>query len=337
MYKKRFFTSAPALSAIALGLVAIGTGAEMHMRDNNESLVAFVLSSDDGQEFDVQISSTLPDQIATALSDHIIATPTGAFDPDALEALEEYQQSDAGQQRIMRAWTGRILSSRNRFEEALHVLETLAPEERQQLGGAFAYAEALKGMGAIDEAIAAYQALIDDTPNHQAGHINFAMLLMQQGRLTEALPVLESAVGITNGRRKGKSLALLGALYLDRGAFDLAETALQQSIEYRPTHAPTWRRLAIARARNARATQDDTIATFQRALALSPGSAPTLGALAEYYFSVGRYDDALEPFRSASRQSQVPQEVLLMRAINLLASERPSAARNVLADLTSMQ
>ncbi|WP_300532041.1 tetratricopeptide repeat protein [Maricaulis sp.] len=337
MHKKRILTSAPALAIAALAFIAAAWGIEHQMRANNESLLAFALSSDDGQEFDARITTALPEAVTEALTGQVIATAAGSFQLDTLSELELFELATPEARLAMTAFTGRLLSSRNRFAEALVVLRSLSPDERDGLEASFAYAEALKGSGEIDAALIAYQRHIANNPNHQAGHINLAILLMRLDQHGAARPVLERAVEITSGRRKGKSFALLGILHMELAEFDQAERAFQQSIEFRPSHAPTWRRLAQAQARSGAIAQDEVIATFQRAAALSPGNGLIEIGLAEFFFSTGRFDDALAPFRSASRMMPQDGEVLLSRALNLLVSERPSAARNVLRTLRSME
>jgi tetratricopeptide (TPR) repeat protein len=336
MHKKRFFTSAPALSLAVIAFVAGAWSIEHRMRANNEGFLAFAVSSDDGQEFDARITSALPEEVTEALTQSVLATASGSFEPAMLASLAAYQAADAERRLSMTAFAARVLSSRNRFAEAMPILQSLTAAERARYDAGFAYAETLKASGEIDAALLAYQAHIDDNPNHQAGHINYAILLMRLDRHAAALPVLQRSIEITSGRRKGKSFALLGMLHLELGDYEAAERAFQQSIEFRPSHAPTWRRLALAQARSGRASQAEVISTFQRAAALSPGNGLIETGLAEYYFSVGRFDDALAPFRSASRNVEQSGDVLLDRAINLLVSERPSAARNVTRTLTTL-
>ena len=333
MHKKRILTSAPILSLAVIGFVASAWLIEHQMRQNNQSLMAFALSSDDGQEFEARISTALPDPLSRALTQAVVEAPLGTFRPEALQALSVYESAAPEQQLAMIAYAGRMLSARNRFEEALETLNLLNDSERHRFDASFAFAETLKGMGDDDAAIAAYTDLIANNPNHQAGHINFAILLMRINQHEAARPVLERAIQITDGRRRGKALSLLGILFSEMNDFDQAAETFQASIEYRPSHAPTWRRLAVAQGRSGTFEQAEVIATFQRATSLASSDSRSESALAEFYFSVGRFDDALPHFRSASRSAQFQGEVLLNRALNLYVSERPSAARNVVRTL----
>lgn len=329
MHRKRMLTSAPVLSVAVLAFVAAAWTVEGQMRDNDRSLRAFALSSEDGQEFDARITTTLPEAVTEQLSAHVAATPSGGFTVDTLQAHAAYREGLPEHRRAMLAYVGRVLSARNRFEEALPLLDALSAIERTSLDAGFAYAETLKNIGETDAARAAYRAHIEHSPNHQAGHINYAILLMRLDQHAQALPVLERAIEITSGRRKGKSYALLGMLHMELDRYALAELAFQQSIEFRPTHAPTWRRLAVAQARTGAFTQQQVVNTFERAAALSPGNGLIEAGLAEYYFSVGRFDDALAHFRNATRHSPEQAELFLDRSLNLLMSERPTAAGRV--------
>lgn len=336
MHRKRILTSAPALSVAVLAFVAAAWAVEGQMRDNHQSLLAFALSSEDGQEFDARITTSLPEAVTAQLSAYVAATPSGEFTALTLQAHTAYREALPEHKRAMLAYVGRVLSARNRFEEALPLLESLSAIERTSLDAGFAYAETLKNIGDTDAARAAYQAHIEHSPNHQAGHINYAILLMRLDQHAQALPVLERAIEITSGRRKGKSYALLGMLHMELDRYALAELAFQQSIEFRPSHAPTWRRLAVAQARTGAFTQQQVVATFERAAALSPGNGLIEARLAEFYFSVGRFDDALAHFRNATRHSPEQAELFLDRSLNLLMSERPTAAGRVLQQMDEL-
>jgi len=326
-------TSAPVLSLAVIGFAAAAWGVEHQMRVNNESLMAFALSSDDGREFEAGLSSDLSETVTAALTQRVLSTPAGDFEAASLQADALFQTAPQERRRAMVAFTGRLLSSRNRFEEALAALSVLSEAERNRFNASFAYAETLKGLGDDAAALAAFERHVAAHPNHQAGHINYAILLMRLGRHAEALPILDRAVEITSGGRKGKSLSLRGISLMELGDFTGAEAAFQQSIEYRPGHAPTWGRLATAQARGGAFSQADVIATFERAIALAPGDGLIESGLAQYYFSAGRFDEALGPYRSASRNAQHRGEVMIDRALNLVLSERPSAARNVVRTL----
>lgn len=336
MHKKRILTSAPALCLVVVGCVATAWAIENRMRDNNESLMAVALSSDDGREFEAGFASDLPEPITAALTERVATTPVGALDLASFQADTLYQAAAVDQQRAMIAFAGRILSSRNRFEEALVLLLDLSAEERSALAASFAFAETLKGLGEDDAALTAYARHISDSPNHQAGHINYAILLMRLDRHSDALGVLDRAVEITSGRRRGKALSLRGIALMEQEQFANAEEAFASSIEFRPGHAQTWRRLAMAQARAGEVRQSEVIETFERARALAPGNSQIERELAEYFLSVGRFDDALEPFRQASRTPQNQGEVLINRSLNLILSERPSAAGNVVRTLKNL-
>ena len=171
---------------------------------------------------------------------------------------------------------------------------------------------------------------IENNTNHQAGHINYAILLASLDRHIDAIEVLNRTIKITNGQRKGKALSLLGMSLLELSAFSEAEAAFDKSIQYRPTHGPTWRRLAFSRSKLSSFSEADVISTYVRSDAVSPGNARTKGDLANYLFSVGRFDDALEHYRDATKLAPSKASYAIERSVNLIASERPSAARKVL-------
>ena len=333
MYNKRLITSAPSLALSAIIFAGGALWVENSIRNAQGPEQAFLIASDDGLEFVHNIESALPRDVETHLSEFISGVAPQSLQIGTLNSLELYAEAAPETQRAMRSYVGRVLTSRNQFRDALVFLNSLSQVERQATSSTFAYAEARKGLGETSAALDAYAYHIRANPNHQAGHINYAILLADLDRHEDAIAVLNKTIEITNGKRKGKALALLGISLMELEDYEQAEAAFGRSIEYRPTHGPTWRRLANSRAKTGRFSEEDVISTFLRSDAVAPGSARTKADLANYYFSVGRFDDALEFYRNATKLAPTKASYALVRAVNLIASERPSAARKLLKKL----
>lgn len=337
MHKKRRLTSAPALSILAILAIGGTMWTESELRQVDSSAEAFKIVSDDGAEFELSDNSALPNDLKAAVYRYISQSNGDAFTSSGLQGFAEYAQSGPETQKSVRIYLGRVLASKKRFDEAKLILSAFSAKERQRLGASFAFAETLKGLGETDAAGAAYYAHISQNPSHQAGHINYAILLSDLNRHQEAIEVLERAVEITSGDRKGKSYSLLGIAHMALGDHKAAESALEQSIRFRPGHGPTWRRLAIARAHLENFSQTEIISTFQRSDAVAPGNASTKQAFSNYYFSVGRFDDALPLYSDVSKIAPEKIQEIIQRAYNLIASERPSAARRLLKKIKTQR
>ena len=158
----------------------------------------------------------------------------------------------------------------------------------------------------------------------------------ETGQHEEAVRVFERSVDITSSSRKGKSLSLLGQSQMALGAYEEAIDSFDKSIQFRPDSGPTWRRFATAKARAGIYLPEEIEADYQRALALAPDSAVTMKEWAEYNFSFGRFEAALPMFREASAEASKDFDILMSRSLNLMASERPRAARQIIRNMANL-
>lgn len=88
-------------------------------------------------------------------------------------------------------------------KQALEMIASLPLELQQRLDIRFYRATALAGVGKNGEAIAAFEKLIEQEPQHPEFYNNLAMLLVEEGKLLEAQQALEL------GLRSNKSYAML--------------------------------------------------------------------------------------------------------------------------------
>ena len=337
MHKKRYLTSAPALSVFAVCAIAATLWAEASIRVGQDTISSIQIISDDGEEFDISDTSELPDATKLILNELVGSSEIEKISITQIEGLPEFSAASRQDQLGIKTYVGRILTSKNRFQESFELLNSLTSEELQRNDGTFAYAETLKGLGEETAALQAYRLHISQNPNHQAGHINYAIYLANLDQREEAIPILQRAIEITSGNRKGKSYSLLGIQHLHLANYQDAVDSFERSIKLRPGHGPTWRRLASAQAKLADYSQEDVISTFQKSDAVSPNNAKTKDELASYMFSIGRFDEALPYYREASKLAPENVSMLVRRAQNLIASERPSAARRVLKKIKAQK
>ncbi len=338
MHNQSPFLTAPVLSALAVALACVTLIAEYIVRTDGENTsIARVITSDDQQEIELVDESDLSESFQADLAKIVQDSSLAPLSYDKLMATTLFRRADPADKPGLAAKIGERLTSRKRFREAIDVLSGLQPEQRIEHGASFSYALAYRGTGNTEAAIAAYAMHIAARPSHNPGYVNYGILLAETGQHEEAIRVFERSVDITSSSRKGKSYSLLGQSQAAIGAYEDAIGSFNKSIEYRPDSGPTWRRLATTKARAGTYPSAEVDADYSRALALAPDSATTMKEWAEYNFAFGRFESALPLFRKASDEASNDFDILFSRAVNLLASERPRAARRVVRKISNVE
>ena len=337
MHEQSRFFSAPALSVAALILAGSAFAAELVVRTDLDDGIVRAISSDD----QVEIESIVETDIAEDFQEDLVAivqdTSLSPLTSDVLRSTLFFRSAPQTERSKYQAFVGKMLAKRKRHEEALAILTALSPEQRIEHGASFSYAQSYRGAGNIDAAINAYALHIAANPNHNPGYVNYGILLAETDRHEEAIRVFERSVDITSSSRKGKSLSLLGQSQVALGLYTEAIDAFDLSIQYRPDNGPTWRRFATTKARSGDYPSEEIEADYQRALALAPDDAETMKEWAEFNFSFGRFETALPLFRTASTEAANDFDILFSRAVNLMASERPRAARQVIRKMANVE
>lgn len=337
MHEQSRFFSAPALSVVALIFAASAFIAELVVRTDLDDGIVRAISSDD----QVEIESLVETDIAEDFQEDLVAivqdTSLSPLTSDVLRSTLFFRSAPQSERPKYQAFVGKMLAKRKRHEEALAVLTALPPEQRIEHDASFSYAQSYRGAGNIEAAIKAYATHIAANPNHNPGYVNYGILLAETGQHEEAIRVFERSVDITSSSRKGKSLSLLGQSQVALGLYTEAIDAFDLSIQYRPDNGPTWRRFATTKARSGDYPSEEIEADYQRALALAPDDAETMQEWAEFNFSFGRFETALPLFRTASTEAANDFDILFSRAVNLMASERPRAARQVIRKMANVE
>lgn len=337
MHEQSRLFSAPVLTALAVALTSVAFAAEMVVRTDDESGIVRTISSDDQQEIERQVESDLDADFQADLVEIVQDPALAPLTSDKLRATLFFRTADQADRPKFEAYVGGLLAKRKRHEEALSVLSALSPEQRIEHGSSFAYAQSYRGAGNVQAAINAYAVHVAANPNHNPGYVNYGILLAETGQHEEAVRVFERSVDITSSSRKGKSLSLLGQSQMALGAYENAVDSFDKSIQFRPNSGATWRRFATAKARAGTYPAAEIEADYVRALALAPDSAPTMRDWGEFNFSLGRFETALPLFRSASEIASNDFSVLFSRSVNLLASERPRAARQIIRRMANIE
>lgn len=336
MHEQSPFFSAPVLAGLALAIAGVTLVAEMVIRSDDQSGIVRTISSDDQQEIERTVASDLAEDFQADLVAIVQDTNLAPLTSEKLRSTAFFRNAGQDERSKFEAYIGELLAKRKRHEEALSVLTALSPEQRIEHGSSFAYAQSYRGAGNTDAAINAYAIHVAANPNHNPGYVNYGILLAETGQHEEAVRVFERSVDITSSSRKGKSLSLLGQSQMALSAYEDAIVSFDKSIQFRPDSGPTWRRFATAKARAGNYPTEEIEADYQRALALAPGSATTMKEWAEFNFSFGRFETALPMFRDASAEASKDFDILFSRAVNLLASERPRAARQIIRQMENV-
>ena len=136
---------------------------------------------------------------------------------------------------------------------------------REMLGHAYL------AQGRLDDAGAAFGAILGEVPNHLAAHEGIGDVLLGQGRIADSLPHLEFVAA----RRPADVLALgkLGTALIALHRAEEAVAVLTNAVAADPSHAHARRMLGRALATAGRF--DQAVAQLQQAVALAPGDAGT--------------------------------------------------------------
>ena len=149
--------------------------------------------------------------------------------------------------------------------------------------------------GRLDEALPCLQKAVELQPDDADALQNLGLVLYHKGRLDESLPWFQQAIACNP--RLVQARFNLGRALLDKGRVDEALVQLQAAVEAAPGMAAAGYHLG--RALLAKGREEEAVALFQRAIELQPNLAEAHGDLAGELFRKGRVDEAIAHFRIA--------------------------------------
>jgi len=188
------------------------------------------------------------------------------------------------------------LLARDDYPLALALFNLLTPEQRLGHGLFFDYARTLAKTGHAEKSMVQYGKLLQLQPNNQSASINLGLLLLQQRKYQTAKKHFAAAVSFTSAQRKAKSYAGLGDAELALSEYDKAIESYLKSIEYRPAHTLTWRKLARAK-RLAGRTFSLVSQSYEQAVAIDPGNPRLLSEYAGFLTSRLEFSGAVKNLR----------------------------------------
>ncbi|MEP6942955.1 MAG: tetratricopeptide repeat protein [Betaproteobacteria bacterium] len=164
-------------------------------------------------------------------------------------------------------------------------------------GAMFERAYALHLQGAVAQALAAYDQLLERWPLHAETLHYSGVLMYQTGRFDEAIQRIEHS--LESEPRAADAWCNLGVVFQAQGRYDKALSALNEALRHQPRNPAILNNrvgLLLAAGRVA-----DAEATARRALAIAPNDAMTHYHMALCQQAQGRNDEALASVERALR------------------------------------
>lgn len=214
--------------------------------------------------------STQPMAYLERLGWAFVAKARSSFDPGFYTLAEQCalcmtsKQPDSAEAQLLR---GHILNQMHRFREA----EVLARQLVAQRGLSFDYGllgDALTEQGKIDDAVAAYDHMLQQKPSPQ-GYIRAAHVRWLTGDLAGAIQLMRMAVnGFRDPEASAWSHVRLALYELQAGQVQQASSRIAATMASKPEYAPAL--AAHGRLLLAQGKPHDAIVPLQRAVKLNP-------------------------------------------------------------------
>lgn len=221
---------------------------------------------------------------------------------------------------------GRIACKRRQYDNCKGIFSALLQAEPNNIDVLFQLAKLESKLDNDKAAVDFYQQLLHLQPNHQSSLINLGLALARLNRHREAIQVLRSAIDTSSGNRKAKALSIFATSLMASDDYAGAITAFKQSIEYRPRHAATWRKLAEALRHN-NAGDDEIIDTLNQAISLRRDYELALHDRARYYWRMGELQAARDDLEQAREVAPDYQPVRWTLAHLYIALEKDRSAQ----------
>ena len=192
---------------------------------------------------------------------------------------------------------GKIFADQGKYDEAMAYYKEairLEPDDPQVYNH---IAIILIGQKRIDDAMAVYrQGLERKVRDPSILHTGLGTLLLQQGKMDEAINELEMAVKV---KPNATAFNNLGSALTSKGRLDEAMEYHKKAIQLDPKDASAHYNIAnILLSRN---KLEQAIGEYEKSLYINPGYAKAHGNLAVAMAQQGKLDEAIEHFSQASK------------------------------------
>ncbi len=214
-----------------------------------------------------------------------------------VEAEQSYHRILAADPHCADAWhlQGVAVFQLGRAEDALELIAKAIQTDAGQWHYFDNLAAILKAQGRIEEAAAAYQAVIERAPENLAARQNLGDALYQLGHWAEAASAFQALANLAPDDANAH-IGLGGALFkLER--LEDAATAFRTVIRLAPHHAAAHANLGSVLYHLRRL--DKAVGSFDAALAIDPANALTHRYRGEAFHLLGRQPEAILSFEQA--------------------------------------
>ncbi len=154
---------------------------------------------------------------------------------------------------------------------------------------------ALRGLGRLDDAVAAYSNALLIKPDFVEAYTNLGNALRDLGRLNDAVAACNVALRIKPD--SADAYFNLGNALKDLGRIDDSITAYESALCIRPDYAEVYSNLG--NALHSLQRPDDAVAAYGAALRIKPGFVEAHSNLGNALKDLGRLDDAVAAHRAA--------------------------------------
>jgi tetratricopeptide (TPR) repeat protein len=189
-------------------------------------------------------------------------------------------------------------------------IQGLPTHSRDHPNGLFLQALVLQAMGRLAEARVAFEAALDQAPDHAGLWHSYGNLLDDLGEGDKAVEALQKATELRPNHNDG--WIDLGIVATGAGRYDIAGAALSRAIRSAPGVSRGW--AALGMLERQRGNVDIAAKVYRRAIAINADDVRSRHNLATLLREENRNAEALEELDNALRQGPVPPETATLRA-----------------------
>ena len=219
------------------------------------------------------------------------------------------------------------------FAEALELSRKALERQPSNANVLYLQAASLQKLDRLEEARAAFAALLRLAPNHPAGRKGYAVTLCRIGEQEEALRIVEAL--IAEQPRFADAYLVRANIRAIRGEPGLAIADYERALALQPNAHETWHSLGLALKQLALPSR--ALAAFERALALRPTYADALIGRGDALMLLDREPEAFACYDQAiALGGDSENKGLVARAAALAGAGRSDEARADLRRVTGL-
>lgn len=279
-------------------------------------------TEEDGDESDEVAALSAADELtARTIVTRLMAKPDGDYSWSGIQ--QQFPQVSEA------VWIEVAMGANKRryLHSAEQIFAGLLANNQGSVDVQFQYAKLASDNDDDKLAVTRYQHLLQIHPNHQASLINLGLLLARLNQHTEAVNILSRAIDTTSGSRKAKALSIRASSYMNLGDYPQALTDFQTSIQFRPNHASTWRKLANALLSSG---ADDAVVlqAFDKAASLQTNYLQALHERGQFHWLRGDFNNARRDLEQVSAIAPDYQPVRWTLLHLYIAIDKRRSAKN---------